>query len=71
MFYVLKLIYIFITVYFGFYNYFWTFYLLHIGHINMLNKCKKYRNKLIVGVLSDNLNLKKNRYPIFKQEDRI
>ena len=38
----------------------------------MLNKCKKYGDKLIVGVSSDNLNYKKkNRYPIFKQEDRI
>ena len=51
---------------------FGTFDLLHIGHINMLNACKKYGNKLIVGVSSDNLNYtKKNRYPIFKQEDRM
>jgi glycerol-3-phosphate cytidylyltransferase len=35
---------------------FGTFDLLHIGHINMLNKCKKYGDKLIVGVSSDNLN---------------
>ena len=26
---------------------FGTFDLLHIGHINMLNACKKYGNKLI------------------------
>tara|TARA_B100001057_G_C22683453_1_gene884694 strand:- start:877 stop:1056 length:180 start_codon:yes stop_codon:yes gene_type:complete len=38
---------------------FGTFDLLHIGHINMLNKCKKYGDKLIVGVSSDNLNYKK------------
>ena len=51
---------------------FGTFDLLHIGHINMLNKCKKYGDKLIVGVSSDKLNYKKkNRYPIFKEEDRI
>lgn len=51
---------------------FGTFDLLHIGHINMLNNCKKYGDKLIVGVSSDKLNYKKkNRYPIFKQEDRI
>ena len=51
---------------------FGTFDLLHIGHINMLNNCKKYGDKLIVGVSSDKLNyIKKNRYPIFKQEDRI
>jgi glycerol-3-phosphate cytidylyltransferase len=51
---------------------FGTFDLLHIGHINMLNACKKYGDKLIVGVSSDKLNYtKKNRYPIFKQEDRM
>ena len=38
---------------------FGTFDLLHIGHINMLNNCKKYGDKLIVGVSSDNLNYKK------------
>lgn len=38
---------------------FGTYDLLHIGHINMLNKCKKYGDKLIVGVSSDNLNYKK------------
>lgn len=51
---------------------FGTFDLLHIGHINMLNNCKKFGDKLIVGVSSDHLNyIKKNRYPIFKQEDRL
>jgi cytidyltransferase-like protein len=38
---------------------FGTFDLLHIGHINMLNKCKEYGDKLIVGVSSDKLNYKK------------
>ena len=51
---------------------FGTFDLLHIGHINMLKKCKTYGDKLIVGVSSDKLNYKKkNRYPIFKEKDRI
>lgn len=51
---------------------FGTFDLLHIGHINMLNKCKKHGDKLIVGVSSDNLNYKKKkRYPVFNQKDRI
>ena len=51
---------------------FGTFDLLHIGHINMLNKCKKYGDKLIVGVSSDKLNyMKKNRYPFFTEKDRI
>jgi len=51
---------------------FGTFDLLHIGHINMLNRCKEHGDKLIVGVSSDKLNYnKKNRYPVFKEEHRI
>jgi glycerol-3-phosphate cytidylyltransferase len=51
---------------------FGTFDLFHIGHLKMLNRCKKYGDKLIVGVSSDNLNyLKKNRYPIISQNNRI
>ena len=51
---------------------FGTFDLLHIGHINMLNKCKSYGDKLIVGVSSDALNYKKkNRNPIFDQTQRM
>lgn len=38
---------------------FGTFDLLHIGHINMLNRCKTYGDKLIVGVPSDSLNYDK------------
>lgn len=51
---------------------FGTFDLLHIGHINMLKRCKEHGDKLIVGVSSDKLNyLKKNRNPIFTEEDRM
>lgn len=51
---------------------FGTFDLLHIGHVNMLNKCKKHGNKLIVGVSSDKLNYKKkSRNPIFNEKDRM
>lgn len=51
---------------------FGTFDLLHIGHINMLNNCKKHGDKLIVGVSSDKLNYeKKSRNPIFNQNDRM
>ena len=50
---------------------FGTFDLFHIGHLNMLNRCKKYGDKLIVGVSTDNLNYsKKNRYPIISQNNR-
>ena len=51
---------------------FGTFDLFHIGHLNMLKKCKEHGDKLIVGVSSDNLNYKKkNRNPVFKEEDRM
>jgi glycerol-3-phosphate cytidylyltransferase len=51
---------------------FGTFDLLHIGHINMLKRCKSYGDKLIVGVSSDKLNFsKKNRYPIYNEENRL
>jgi choline-phosphate cytidylyltransferase len=51
---------------------FGTFDLLHIGHINMLNRCKKYGDTLIVGVSSDELNYKKKgRHPIFCEKDRM
>ena len=51
---------------------FGTFDLFHIGHVNILKKSKKYGDKLIVGVSSDELNYKKKSiYPVFKQEDRL
>jgi len=51
---------------------FGTFDVLHIGHINILERAKLYGAKLIVGVSSDELNLsKKNRYPVYSQEHRI
>lgn len=51
---------------------FGTFDLFHIGHLNMLNRCKEYGHTLIVGVSTDNLNyLKKSRYPVIGQNNRI
>lgn len=51
---------------------FGTFDLFHIGHLNMLNRCKERGDELIVGVSSDKLNYaKKQRYPVYKEEDRI
>jgi glycerol-3-phosphate cytidylyltransferase len=51
---------------------FGTFDLLHIGHINMLNRCKQYGDTLVVGVSTDELNYhKKNRYPVYNQENRL
>ena len=55
---------------------FGTFDLIHIGHINILEKCKNYNNKseeneLIVGVSSDKFTFeKKMKYPIYNQNER-
>ena len=50
---------------------FGTFDLIHVGHINILEKCSKLGDKLIVGVSTDELNYsKKERYPIYNQFDR-
>ena len=51
---------------------FGTFDLLHIGHINILNRSGKFGDKLIVGVSSDALNFKKKqKYPIYTETDRM
>lgn len=51
---------------------FGTFDLFHIGHLNMINRCKKYGDKLIVGISTDKLNYsKKNRYPIINEKNRL
>lgn len=55
---------------------FGTFDLLHLGHINILERCKNYNNnqsenELIVGISSDNFSYqKKNHYPVYKEQDR-
>ena len=50
---------------------FGTFDLLHIGHINILERAKKLGDKLIVGISSDKFSLKKkNRYPIYSENER-
>lgn len=51
---------------------FGTFDIFHIGHINILKRARNLGDELIVGVSSDELNLsKKNRYPVYCQEDRM
>lgn len=55
---------------------FGTFDLIHIGHINILEKAKKLYNnnndnELIVGVSSDKFSYsKKNKYPIYNELQR-
>lgn len=51
---------------------FGTFDLLHIGHINIINKCRSYGDRLVVGVSSDELNYrKKHKYPVYSESDRM
>ncbi len=51
---------------------FGTFDVFHVGHVNILERAKLHGSHLIVGVSSDKLNFsKKNRYPIYCQEDRM
>ena len=51
---------------------FGTFDVFHVGHVNILERAKLHGSHLIVGVSSDKLNMsKKQRYPIYSQEDRI
>tara|TARA_B100001287_G_scaffold225131_1_gene194590 strand:+ start:1353 stop:1751 length:399 start_codon:yes stop_codon:yes gene_type:complete len=53
---------------------FGTYDLIHIGHINILERCKNFNNKentLIVGISSDDFSFsKKQKYPIYSQEQR-
>ena len=54
---------------------FGTYDLLHVGHLRLLKRAhdlKGPNGTLIVGISSDNLNyVKKNRYPVYSQEERI
>ena len=50
---------------------FGTFDVLHIGHINILQRAKKQGDRLIVGVSSDALNFsKKSRNPVYSELER-
>ena len=49
-----------------------VFDLLHIGHLNLLEKYKSMYDYLLVGVCNDEYLLNvKNKTPIFTQEDRV
>jgi glycerol-3-phosphate cytidylyltransferase len=54
---------------------FGTFDLFHIGHLNIIKKCKEYNNEnnyLIVGISTDEFNnKKKDKYPIINQYQRL
>jgi len=51
---------------------FGTFDLFHVGHLRLLNRAKKYGERLVVGVSSDTLNVsKKAKRPIIPQNHRM
>ncbi|UOP04749.1 adenylyltransferase/cytidyltransferase family protein [Conchiformibius kuhniae] len=47
-----------------------TFDLFHIGHVRLLKRLRMLGDKLIVGVSSDEFNLKKGKKSIFSYEER-
>lgn len=51
---------------------FGTFDLLHVGHINILERAKKVCDYLVVGVSTDALNIeKKGVAPVYSQDERL
>ena len=51
---------------------FGTFDLLHIGHINILERAKQKGDKLIVGISTDKLNFsKKSKSTIYSEKERM
>ena len=49
-----------------------VFDLFHVGHLNLLERCKKYCDYLIVGVDSDDLTeVYKNRRPVIPENERM
>ncbi|MCS2158078.1 adenylyltransferase/cytidyltransferase family protein [Scandinavium sp. H11S7] len=51
---------------------FGTFDLFHVGHLNILTRARELGDRLVVGVSSDALNVrKKSRPPVYDQEDRM
>ena len=47
-----------------------TFDLFHIGHLRLLQRLKELGDKLIVGVSTDEFNLKKNKKAVIPFEQR-
>ncbi len=45
--------------------------LMHVGHINHLESCKKLCDKLIVGVLTDKAIMEKKPKPVFRFKERL
>ena len=51
---------------------FGSFDLFHVGHLNILEKCKKNCDYLIVGVCNDSyIENYKKKTPVIKEQDRL
>jgi glycerol-3-phosphate cytidylyltransferase len=50
---------------------FGTFDVFHVGHLSILERAKALGDRLVVGISSDELNIrKKNRAPVFTEVER-
>ncbi len=45
--------------------------IIHEGHLNIINECKKLGGKLVVGVLCDSEMVRYNRFPTISQQERV
>jgi glycerol-3-phosphate cytidylyltransferase len=51
---------------------FGTFDVLHVGHVRLLRRARELGDRLVVGVSSDELNMrKKGRAPVFDESERM
>lgn len=51
---------------------FGVFDLLHIGHLNLLERCKSMCDKLIVAICDDDYVVNvKNKKPVYSEQDRV
>ncbi|WP_368543896.1 adenylyltransferase/cytidyltransferase family protein [Enterobacter soli] len=51
---------------------FGTFDVFHVGHLNILRRAKMLGDRLVVGISSDALNMKKKaRLPVYLQNERM
>ena len=49
-----------------------VFDVFHVGHLNLLERCKEYCDKLYVGVCDDRyVKVKKNKEPVYSENDRV